>query len=73
LHQHHLAALDDFLDLVLTAWPERTLRNLLQDVVAADGFDDFLFGVLALIVVIVAVLAGRDGDLALMDDDGLVM
>ena len=47
LHQHHLAALDDFLDLVLAARTEGALRHFLQHVVAADGFDDFLFGVVA--------------------------
>ena len=47
LHQHHLAALDDFLDLVLAARTEGALRHFFHDVVAADGFDDFLFGVVA--------------------------
>ena len=57
LHQHHLAALDDFLDLVLAARAEGALRHFLQHVVAADGFDDFLFGVLAVVLIVVAVVA----------------
>ena len=55
LHQHHLAALDDFLDLVLAARPERTFRNFLQHIVAADGFDDFLFFVVFIVVMLVAM------------------
>ena len=53
LHQHDLAALDDFLDLVLTARTEGALRHFFHDVVAADGFDDFFFGLLAIVFIIV--------------------
>src|SRR6185312_1600264 len=52
-----LAALDDFLNLVLAARAERAFRNFLQHVVATDGFDDFLFGVLAVVFIIVTVVA----------------
>src|SRR5438445_9397806 len=73
LHQHDLAALDDFLDLVLTAWPEGTLRHLLQDVVAADGFDEFFLGVLALVVVVVAFVAARGGDISVTGGGAVAM
>ena len=33
------------------------LRHFLQHVVAADGFDDFLFGVLAIVLIVVVVVA----------------
>ena len=56
LHQHHLAALDDFLDLVLAARTEGALRHLFQDVVAADGFDDFLFGVVVVFFFLIVVV-----------------
>ena len=56
LHQHDLAALDDFLDLVLAARTEGALRHFLQHVVAADGFDDFLFGIVAIVFFIVVLL-----------------
>ena len=59
LHQHHLAALDDFLDLVLAARTEGALRHLFHDVVAADGFDDFLFGVVAFVLIVVMLVAMR--------------
>src|ERR1700704_1483216 len=36
LDQHHLAALDDFLDFVLPARTEGALRHLFHDIVAAD-------------------------------------
>jgi len=49
LHQHHLAALDDFLDLVLTARAEGALRHFFHDVVATDGFDDFFLGLVAFV------------------------
>ena len=40
------------------------LRNFLQHVVAADGFDDFLFGVVAVVLIVVAVVAfGSGGEL----------
>ena len=52
LHQHHLAALDDFLDLVLAARTEGALRHFFQHVVAADGFDDFFLGVVAVVLVV---------------------
>ena len=41
LHQHHLPALDHFLDLVLAAVARRAVGHLFQRVGAADGFDDF--------------------------------
>ena len=63
LHQHHLAALDDLLNLVLAPWPERALRHFFQDVVAADRFDDFLFDVLGLIFIILGLVARRRGGL----------
>src|SRR6202045_4472933 len=53
LHQHHLAALDDFLDLVLTARTEGALRHLFQHVVAADGFDDLFLGLVAFVFIVV--------------------
>ena len=60
LHQHHLPALDDFLDLVLAARTERALGNFFQHVVAADGFDLFLFGILGFVVIVlVAFVALR--------------
>src|SRR5205823_6156082 len=57
LNQHHLAALDDFLNLVLAARAERAFRHFLQHVVATDGFDDFLFGVLGVVLIFMAVVA----------------
>ena len=39
LHQHDLAALDDFLDLVLARGSAARVRHFFQHVVAADGFD----------------------------------
>ena len=56
LHQHHLAALDDFLDLVLAARTEGALRHFFHDVVAADGFHDFLFGVVAVVLFFIVVV-----------------
>ncbi|OIQ76201.1 hypothetical protein GALL_421230 [mine drainage metagenome] len=61
LHQHHLAALDDFLDLVLTARAEGALGHFFQHVVAADGFDDFFFGLVAFVFIVVAFAAIRRG------------
>ncbi len=55
LHQHHLAALDHFLNLVLAAEARRALLHFLQRVGAADGFHRFLF----VVVVAVAVLGLR--------------
>src|SRR5262249_3529995 len=43
LHQHHLPALDDLLDLVLAPIARGAIRNFFQSIGAADGFDD-LFG-----------------------------
>jgi hypothetical protein len=40
----------------LAARTERALRNFLQHVVAADGFNEFLFGVLAFLVVVIVML-----------------
>src|SRR5262249_9212262 len=57
LHQHHLAALDNFLDLVLAARAEGALRHFLQNVVTADGFDDFLFGFFLAVLVLVVLFA----------------
>ena len=59
LHQHHLTALDDFLNLVLTARTEGALRHLLHDIVAADGFNHFLLGVLALVFIVMVFVAMR--------------
>ena len=59
LHQHHLTALDDFLDLVLAARTEGALRHFFQHVVAADGFDDFLFGVVVVFLIVVVLVALR--------------
>ena len=41
MHQHDLPALDDFLDLVLSAIARRAIGNFLQRVGAADRFDHF--------------------------------
>ncbi len=60
LHQHHLAALDDFLDLVLAARAECAFRNFFQHVVAADGFDEFFLGIfLAVVLVVFFARSGR--------------
>ena len=66
LHQHHLAALDDFLDLVLTARTEGALRHLFHDVVAADGFDDFLLGLVAVVFIVVILVAMRGDGLSVV-------
>src|SRR5580704_12424111 len=51
LHQHHLPALDDFLDLVLAAIARRAIRDLFERVGAANRFDDlFLFAVFGAVV-----------------------
>src|SRR5260370_4959411 len=63
LHQHHLAALDDFLDLVLPARTAGALAHLLHDVAAANGFNDFLRGLSALVVIIMVPVAMRGGSL----------
>ena len=42
LHQHHLPALDDLLDLVLAAQPRHALGHFLHRVGTADRFDRFL-------------------------------
>ncbi|EGP07439.1 hypothetical protein CSIRO_3172 [Bradyrhizobiaceae bacterium SG-6C] len=55
LHQHHLAALDDFLNLVLAARTESALRNFLEHIIAADRLDDFFLGVFAVVFVILVV------------------
>src|SRR5207302_7044431 len=62
LHQHHLTALDHLLNLVLAARAERALRHLFQHVVAADGFDEFILGVLAFLVVVARLVADRGCD-----------
>src|SRR6202045_4847727 len=72
LHQHHLAALDDFLDLVLTARTEGALRHLFQHVVAADGFDDLFLGLVAFVFIVVVFVARPGGGLfALLRRGGL--
>ncbi len=70
LHQHHLAALDDFLDLVLTAGPEGALRHLFQCVVAADELDDVLF-FLVVFVLVIGLLARCDGRGVVMRGEGV--
>src|ERR1700709_1616791 len=57
LNQHHLATLDDFLNLVLAAGTEGALRHLFQNVIATDGFDDFLFGVVAILFIVLMLIA----------------
>src|SRR5262249_45244158 len=47
LDQHDLAALDHLLDLVLPAWPVHALRHFLHRIGAADRFDHFLCGAVA--------------------------
>src|SRR6516162_9116730 len=49
LHQHHLPALDDFLNLVLAAHARHALGHFLQRVGAADRFHDLVlaFGAMA--------------------------
>src|SRR5437763_3881638 len=72
LHQHHLAALDDLLNLVLAARAERTFGHLFQHVVAANGFDDFFLGILAFIVIIVRLVADRRSNLLGLRRDGVL-
>ena len=55
MNQHYLAALDDFLTLVLPAWAERALRNLFQNIVAADRLDNLFFSFLAVFIVMCVV------------------
>ena len=50
LHQHHLPALDDLLDLVLPARAIGALRHLLHRVGAADRFDDLFLALGAVAV-----------------------
>jgi hypothetical protein len=45
----------------LPARTEGALRHFFHDVVAADGFDDFLFGVVAIILVVVVLVAMQVG------------
>jgi hypothetical protein len=72
LHQHHLPALDDFLDLVLPARTERPLGDLFQHVIAADGFDDFFLGVLGFVVIVfVGFIALRLQGMLVLRQDGL--
>src|SRR5262249_12347071 len=47
LDQHDLAALDYLLDLVLPTGPVHALRHFLHRIGAADRFDDFLSGAVA--------------------------
>src|SRR5207302_757067 len=61
LHQHHLAALYDFLNLILAPWAEGALRHLFHNVVAADGFDDLFLGLIAVVFVVMAFVAKRRG------------
>jgi hypothetical protein len=58
LDQHHLAAFDHFLDLVLTARPEGALRYFFHDIVATDGFDDFLFAFFAVLIILAVDIVG---------------
>jgi hypothetical protein len=50
LHQHDLAAFDDFLNLVLAARAEGAFRHFLHHIVATDGFDDLFLGLIALVI-----------------------
>jgi hypothetical protein len=51
------------LNLILPARAERALRHFFQHVVAANGFDDFFLGFLAVIVVIIiGFIANRRRD-----------
>src|SRR5476651_554612 len=54
LHQHHLPALDDFLNFVLAAEARRALLGFFEGVGAADGFYRFVF-----VVVVIAVTVLR--------------
>jgi ABC-type enterochelin transport system permease subunit len=48
----------------LTPGAEGALRHFLQDVVAADGFDDFFLGFLAFVLFIVGMLVAlRNGSM----------
>src|SRR5262249_52354868 len=51
-------ALDDFLDLVLTTRAEGALRNFFQNIVTANGFDDFLFAFFAIVIIIAIDVVG---------------
>src|SRR5262249_8252237 len=73
LNQHHLPALDDFLDLVLAARPERALRHLFQHVLAADGFHRIFLGVLVFLLVMVLATLDGDGGAILGRDDLVAM
>ncbi len=57
LNQHHLPALDDFLDFVLAPEARHPLLHFFKRVSATDGFDGFVFVVL----IAVAVAIGRFG------------
>ena len=75
LHQHHLTALDDFLDLVLAARTEGAFRHLFHDVVAADGFDHFFLGLVAIVFVFVMLLVAmrRGGRFGVIRSGGLAI
>src|SRR5262249_40677819 len=44
---------------VLAARPERALRHFLQHVVTADGFDDFLLGIILAVILVVRRLVAE--------------
>jgi hypothetical protein len=52
LHQHDLAPLDDFLNLVLPARTEGTFGHFFHHVVAADGFDNLFLGLVAFVILV---------------------
>ena len=53
-----MAALDDFLDLVLAARTEAALRHFLEHVVTADGFDLLFLGIFVVFVVVLVAFRG---------------
>jgi hypothetical protein len=53
-----LAALDDFLNLVLAARAEGAFRHFLQHVVATDRLDDVFFRIIAIFVVLAVYIVG---------------
>ncbi len=65
LHQHHLPALDDFLDLVLAAVARRAIRHFLHGVGAADRFDVLRLFVVAVVMTIILAIAGCGDVLAI--------
>ena len=57
LHEHHLPALDDFLNLVLAPKARKPFLDFLKRVRASDGFNRFFFSVL--LAVAVGEVGGR--------------